>query len=263
MKRLFLAAAAVVLAGCAIEGGIHSGVKARYPAANEVPVAVNYQTMTQLKLQSAEHWRRAAVDSAEALVKAARGAPGRIFVRRSCEAGGCAPRPCDTTFNRVFFNEFVTALVNRGYQAAAAEAAGIPTIEIDIQAVAFAPNRPQYRYAGHAVALGPGIWALRDVASLVEPDGVVVTRTEGFDTNWYRSEFAAGPTPQNELVVTVSALSQGAITARHTTVYYIADRDAGHYFCPGESPARARSWTIPVAGDCTAPRCASNERGRP
>ena len=268
MRRRFLrqsvAPAAMVtalfIAGCAIDGGLHGGVKARYPAANEVPVAVNYQTMTQLKLQSAEHWRRAAVDSAEALAKAARRPPGALYVRRGCETSGCTPRACDTTFNRVFFNEFVTALVNLGYQVTSAESANVPTVEVDIQAVAFAPNRPQYRYAGQAVALGPGVWALRDVTSFIEPDGVVVTRTEGDDTNWYRAEFAAGPTPQNELVITASVRQQNNYVARNTTVYYTADRDAAHYFCPSE---RARSWTIPVAGDCTAPRCVQTERGRP
>lgn len=264
-RSLATLAAAAMLAGCAVESGLHSGTKgARHPAANEVPLAANFPTTTQLKLQAAEHWNRVANDTAQALVKSLRGNSVPIHVRRTCEASGCAPRPCDTSFNRVFHNELVSALVNAGHRVLSAPAPNAIEVELDIQAVAFAPNRPQYRYAGRAVELGPGVWALRDVTSLVESDGVAAPRTDGADSNWYRAEFAAGRTPRNELVVTASALSpQGTYLARNTAVYYTADADAAHYFCPDAlaAAARTRVWTIPVTGDCSSPRCVQEGRG--
>lgn len=253
--------AAACLGGCAAYD-IHSGGTGAYPPSNEVPIATNFETTRQHKLQAAEHWRRAATDAAAALTKSVRGG-STIHLRRACETTGCAPQACDTAFNRVFFNEFLTALVGLGHRVSLVPVANAPVLEIDVQAVGFAPNRPQYRYAGVPTEIGPGVWALRDVAGLVDAQGNVAPRTEGPVRNWWRAEFAGGRTPRNELVVTVSALSaERTYVARDTKIYYTADADASLYACGGE--AAARVWTIPVSGDCTAPRCTqAPERRRP
>jgi hypothetical protein len=257
-----MALAATALAGCAVQS-IHSGGQKSFPDRNEVPIASNFPTSTQLKLQAAEHWRRVANTSADALVRSLKSngacVPNKgcatLYLRRSCETTGCAPQACETTFNRVFHNDFLTALLTHGYQVSTVPAANAPVVDLDIQAVSFAHNRPQYRYAGQPVELGPGIWALRDVISLMDKSGAETRRTLDHDTNWFRTEFAAGPTPRNELVITVSATS-GANTylARNTAVYYTADADAAHYIC-GVTAGRSRTWSIPVIGDCTAPSC--------
>jgi len=252
--------AAASLGGCAVYD-IHSGGTGPYPASNEVPIAANFETTRQHKLQAVEHWRRAAVDSAGALARSVRAGPV-VHLRRSCETTGCAPQSCDTVFNRVFFNEFLTALVGLGHRVSLVPVPGAASIEIDVQSVGFAPNRPQYRYAGVPTEIGPGVWALRDIASLVDAQGNAAPRTEGTVHNWWRAEFAGGRTPRNELVVTVSALSpERAYVARDTRIYYTADHDTSLYSC-GEA-ASSRVWTIPVVGDCTAPRCAQPERRQP
>ena len=268
--RFALAAAiAAGLAGCTVHN-IHSGGDKSYPANNEVPIATNFRTSNQLKLQAAEHWRRVAVDSANALIKAMQAGGAcvpktgctTLYLRRSCETTGCAPRSCDTTFNRVFHSEFLTALVGLGYKVTTEPVSGAAVVDIDVQPVGFARNRPQYRYAGAAVEIGPGIWALRDDVTLLDKSGNAALRTEGYDTNWYRAEFAAGATPRNELVVTVSAMATDkTYLARNTRVYYTSDLDAALYACGGESQA-TRTWTIPVVGDCTGPRCTDQDRRR-
>lgn len=268
IKNVLAICSAALLVGCG-HTGIHSGGKGNWPERNEVPVAANFATSQQLKLQAAEHWRRVAVNSAEALVKSLQAGGACIpktgcttlHLKRSCDTTGCNPRSCDTTFNRVFHNDFLTALVNLGYQVSDAPAANAVTVEVDVQPVAFAPNRPQYRYAGQAVQLGPGLWARTDSVSLYDAQGVAALRTEGQDANWYRTDLAAGPTPRNELVITVSAMSPAkSYIARNTRVYYTADADAGHYFC-GDT-ARARTWNIPVVGDCSPGRCAEPPGGK-
>jgi hypothetical protein len=265
-------ALASTFAGCALDSSIHSGGKASYPERNEVPIAANFRTSNQLKLQAAEHWRRAASHSASALIKSLQGGGACIpktgcrtlYLRRSCDTTGCMPRSCDTTFNRVFFNQFLTALVGLGYQVTAVPTTDAIMVDVDIQAVAFSSNRPQYRYAGEPVEIGPGIWALRDATTLVDKDGNAGLRTAGYDSNWFRAEFAAGATPRNELVITVSAMSwQRTYVARNTRVYYTADSDAALYACSGGVSRETRTWTIPVTGDCTGPRCRDDlERGR-
>jgi hypothetical protein len=267
------AGAITFLSGCA--SGIHSRGEGNYPDRNEVPIAANFSTTTQLKLQGADHWRRVAADSAENLVKAMRRGGGclpqtgcaTLFVKRPCETTGCNAFSCETAFSKVFFNDFVTALVNLGYPVSTLPAVGATTIEIDIQAVAFAENRPQYRYAGEPVELGPGVWALRDNSSLVDSAGGVALRTTSPDTNWYRAEFAGGPTPRNELVITASAMSPArTYMARDTKVYYTSDSDSAHYFCQGnqaqDSSTRSRTWSVPVKGDCSPGRCIAPEGRR-
>ena len=260
--RISLALAAIGLGGCSIHN-IHSGGDKSYPAANEVPVAANFSTSRQLKLQAAEHWRRVAADSAGALVKTVPKG-GTLYLRRSCDTTGCAPRACDTTFNRVFHNDFLTALVGLGYRVSPEPVPGAAVVDIDVQAVAFARNRPQYRYSGEAVEIGPGTWALRDHATLIDKAGGAAIRTEGHDANWYRAEFAAGATPRNELVITASVMANDkTYLARNTRVYYTADADAGLYSCGGEVTQGTRTWAIPVTGDCSGPRCMEPDRRRP
>ena len=254
-KTLVTILSVAFLAGCATQNDIHSGGTGLYPANTEAPIAANFKTTHQLKLQAAEHWRRAAEDAAGALDKSLRkGAP--LHLRRSCETTGCAPQACDTAFNRVFFNEFLTALVNLGHPVVLAPAPGAATVELDLQAVAFAANRPQYRYAGVPVEIGPGVWALGDVTTLYDAGGNVAPRTDSGPWNWYRTEFAGGATPRGELVVTASVVSpERAYVARDTRIYYVADADAGLYSCAGPASTGRATWLIPVVGDCTAPRC--------
>lgn len=263
-------ACSLVLSGC-VGGGLYSGGKESFPPQNEVPIAANFATNTQLKLQAAEHWRRVAEDAAEALAKGlasgGKCVPGRgcvaLHVKRACETSGCAPTRCDTTFGRVFHNELLTALVSRGYPVSNVPVAGGLVVEVDAQAVSFSGNRPQYRYAGQPVEIAPGVWALRDVTSLIDAGGEAALRTDNLDLNWYRARFAGGRTPQSELVLSVSALTaEGTFAARHTGVYYTADADAAHYTCAG-SPGRgsARTWAIPVTGECVPGRCVTSTGG--
>lgn len=235
----------------------------------EAPVATNFHTSLQPKLQAAEHWRRVANDAADALARSlkegaaciAKTGCQTLYLKRQCDSSGCLPSACETTFNRVFFNEFLTALVGQGYQVSATPVNAAITVDIDVQALSFADNRPQFRYAGRAVELGEGIWALKDVVLVTERNGNPLQPETGNNLNWLRTNFAAGVTPRNELVVSVSALSpEKTYLARNTGIYYTADADASLYFCAGAKqtdPRRQNIWTIPVTGDCTGARCLS------
>ncbi len=265
-------AAALCAAACAQHQGIYSGGNKNVADTSEVPIATNFQTSSQPKLQAAEHWRRAANDSAAGLIKALKdgGAclpkqPCKVlYLRRNCEASGCFPQRCDTIFNRVFFNEFLTALVADGYPVSSGPATDALIVDIDVQPVSFSGPRLQYRYAGEPVHVGPGVWALRDVTTLIDRDGISAVSTSDPDSNWYRTEFAVGETPRSELVLTVSAMSpEKTYIARKTSVYYTADADAALYSC-GPKLNDTPTWNVPVTGDCSAPRCAEpTQRGRP
>lgn len=262
-----LLASLVGLVGCA--NTIHAGGQKYYADSDEVPIAMNFPSTQQAKLQAAEHWKRVADDAAAALLRSLRDSGScsqtagctTLVVTRQCATTGCQPSACDTTFNRVFYNDFISALVNQGNQVSTVPLAGAVTIDFDVQPVRFSPNRPQYRYAGVPVQLGEGVWARKDVTTVVDQFASGVPQSSFNWPNWFRTEFAAGRTPSYELVITVSALSPAkAYIARNTSVYYIADSDAGNYVCPAQLKELANStgtpsWDIPVSADCSTPRC--------
>jgi hypothetical protein len=132
-----------------------------------------------------------------------------------------------TEFSRAFHGQIVTTLVQQKVQVARAADAEL-TVDIDVQPVMFTANRPQYRHAGVPVELGPGIWALRDVATPV-PVGASATPPAQDALHWFRAEFAAGQTPQAEILVTVSVADAKRYLARATSAYYIADTDKRLY----------------------------------
>jgi hypothetical protein len=129
-----------------------------------------------------------------------------------------------------------------------------------VQPVRFAANRPQYRRAGIARELGPGIWALD------APAAGPARAADAAPAVWFHPEFSAGATPRSEILVTVSVLDGGRYAARSTQVYYVSDDDRPLYdqaICalihpcpenaaagaPGNSPP-SRKALLSITGDC-------------
>lgn len=106
---------------------------------------------------------------------------------------------------------------------------GATEVDVDVQVVRFSPNRPQYRFVS-VTALGAGILALHEVAEH-SPTAAGFLAAGAFDAaTWYASKFASGPTPQYEIIVTVSASDADKYLVRTTNVYYVDDRDAHLYY---------------------------------
>lgn len=276
-RWLGLLSMALLITGCGMPR-IYADNGKPYSANSEVPIAGNFETSIQLKMQAAEHWKRVASDSANQLSKFLSSGAGCLpkgncqvlVVPRPCSSAGCNPQACETEFSKAFYAEFVTALVNQGQRVASDPSVAGMKVEIELQPVLFSDNRPQYRYAGNRVELAPGVWALRDKVT-VSSGGSSVGPQSGTDLNWYRSNFAAGATPPGEIVITVSAKdTDGVYRARNTNIYYFADQDSSHYICPKpvekvkmeiipELPAKikvsASEWDVPVVGDCSQGRC--------
>ena len=194
---------------------------------SEVPVAANPPMTEQAKLQAAQHWARIADDagqSAVSMLKNGKLCKGGI---EKCGLIYVKPATVVSDFSRVFRNQLITRLVKLGAPVTKGSS-GVLTVEIDVQPIVFAANRPQYRYAGVPVELGPGIWAIRDVIdgsvdnpaqSPVVPDAL----------HWFRSEFAAGQTPRTELFITVSITDSRRFLSRSSNAYYITDADKHLY----------------------------------
>lgn len=184
---------------------------------SEAPLATNFPTTKQPKLQAASHWNVIANDVAKRM--AARIEPKRVlYVNQSSTK---------TPFDRAFSTQLISALVAEGF-VVNKTAQGALNVDIDTQAVRFTANRPQYKHAGTPTTLTAGVWALRQgEATGAAALAAAIVAADAY--TWFRAEFATGETPQTEIIVTTSVSDSSRYVARDTNVYYVADSDSRLY----------------------------------
>lgn len=210
---------------------------------SEAPIAGNFPAATQPKLQAGQHWQLIAKDAAQSLVQSLSRSHRCGLNINPCRPVHVAEPKHPTEFSRAFTNALITALVQQGINVSEAPDAAL-LLHLDVQPVRFTPNRPQYRQAGEAKELAPGIWTLQNPVA----DGA-----EGAP-QWFRPEFAPGATPRTEIVLTLSVMDGIRYAARSTSVYYVTENDLPLYNqeicslirpCPEKAAAPARPM-VPV-----------------
>lgn len=253
---------------------IHPDSERPHATHSEAPLAGNFPATIQPKLQAGRHWQAIAQDAAASLAQ---------HLGRSQRCGPSV-HPCrplhvaepqrQTEFSRAFINALITALVHQGVNVSRAPDAAL-VVHLDVQTVQFAANRPQYRHAGIARELGPGIWALQDVAVLAGQTPAQPAEADAL--HWFRSQFSAGATPRTEIVLTLSVMDGIRYAARSTNVYYVAESDLALYNqeicstlrpCPekaatddGRPALPVRKAALSIVGDCPLDRpcCPPNQ----
>lgn len=188
---------------------------------SDTPVATNFATSEQQKLQAAAHWNMIAADIARQLSSLTT-QKSSLHIRESAQ-----PSP----FERAIVNQLKTSLLADGHQIVKSPE-GALRVDLDIQTVAFSSDRPQHYAVGSATALGAGVWALHDIVANnsngAATAGMLVLAA-GDALTWFRSKFASGATPKTEIIVNASVSNAREFIARTTSVYYVADRDRGLY----------------------------------
>lgn len=198
------------------------------------PLATNFETSKQPKLQAAAHWNTIAQDVAAKLsARLPQSAP--LFINQQANA---------SPFERAFTNQLITALIDAGHSVMRTPE-GALRVGVETQAVPFAADRPQYRHAGKATALGAGLWALYDIVEYASngPAKAALLAVGAADAYaWFDSEFAGGGTPSMEIIVNTSVTEANRYLARNTSVYYVADADQQLY--TGPTQVRARNFQV-------------------
>ncbi len=198
-----LLASSVLLSGCAT----HS----------EAPYATNFETQKQHKLQAASHWQLISQNVAQQLITAL---PERrpLHVRQSEQ---------QSPFEKAFTQQLIASLTAAGYPVMK-HADRSDTLIVDVSAVPlrFSKHRWQYKTTGGLTMLTSGLWVLERIYDVVSPGAAMVAGAAALDTtHWLRSEFASGPTPRTELIVTTSVSSADRYYVQNTSAYYTADDD--------------------------------------
>lgn len=184
---------------------------------SEAPLATNFPTTKQEKVQAAAHWNVIAKDVANQI-------SSRLTERRPLHVLQPAGK---SAFERAFASQLVSSLVANGHTVMK-QPTGALSVEIETQVVGFSPYRPQYRHAGTATALMTGVWALH-VGEATAGAALYATVAAADAYSWFRSEFATGETPQTEIIVTTSVSDGNQYLSRNTSVYYVADTDKALY----------------------------------
>ena len=237
------------MVGCALAMTCLVGCAARYA---DVPAPTRFENTKQPKLQAAEHWRSIAEHVAGQLPADLREKlNGRaIYVP---QPGGEQP------FVDGFRDLLITALVGQGF-AVSTEAKNALSVDVRYSIFRFRPDRLQNTYYyGEATALAAGLWAVGGIvaADISSAGGVsagakLLTVAAGLDGfSWVsneamgRGQYAAGPVPRSEILLTVSVVDNARIASRRSNIYYTADEDQALYW---NRPATAH--TLTVKGDC-------------
>lgn len=183
------------------------------------PVATNFPSTQQSKLQAAAHWGVIARHMAGQLAPSL-----KVNAKRPLYV---SPQQ-SSAFAQGVSAHLVTALVNEGYIVVKVPEANTLRIELDTQVVAFSAKRPQYKFAGERTALVAGAWVLTGIDRTVE--WLVSSAIAGQDAySWFRSQFATGATPKTEIIVNLSLADDARYYARSTVVYYTTDSDRSLY----------------------------------
>jgi len=227
LKTAMALAAGILLAGCA----------ARY---TPTPLAANFPTTKQAKLQAAYHWGVIS-DNIEKNVAAElkKSPPRPVYINE----------PKDPTpFQRALATQLTTSLVNDGHVVSRSPAGSLK-VDLDVQAVTFSADRPQYRYHGERAVLGAGVWLLSEIeAPALAYAAAGAGAWDAYD--WFNTQFAPGATPKTEIIVTVSVSDQYRYLARSTSAYYVADSDRILYGIVDPKPEEPKlTRTFQVRGD--------------
>ena len=218
--NLFLLSSLVVISGCATPY-------------SEAPIATNFKSSEQLKLQAASHWITITNNIADKLIQSLPQQKNQILYVISKD---------NSSFNESVRNELITSLVQHGYLVSK-----IPTnalnVTIGTQVVKFSRDSYGPQFAGVPTLLAAGAWSFSAAKVSVAGGATALVAAADAYTR-FGSKYAAGEIPKTEIIVNVSVSNNQYYIARSTTAYYVSDTDAALY-----AESRVETKTFQVVGE--------------
>lgn len=225
------------------------GCTSRYA---DVPAPARFENTKQQKLQAADHWRSIADHVAGQLA-------GDLRDRLNGRAVYVPQLGGEQAFVEGFRDLLITSLVAQDIPVST-EAKNALSVDVRYSIYRFRPDRLQNTYYyGDATMLAAGLWAVGGIvaADVSSAGGVsvgakllaVAAGLDGF--GWLsneamgRGQYAAGPVPRSEIMLTTSVVDGARIVSRRSSIYYTADEDKALYW---DRPAAVH--TLSVVGDC-------------
>ena len=220
-----------VVLGTAMALTLLSGCASRYA---DTPQPTRFETSKQSKLQAAQHWQVIANNFAAQLTSDLRG-------KGVTQALHIPASKDDYAFVEGFRELLTTALLAQGWDIRTTPRNAL-TVDIRYSIYKFQPERlKNVYYHGEATALVAGLWAVSgivdggmsagakalSVAVLADAAGWIVQDAPGGPE---KAQYASGPVPQSEILVTASVTEGDRIVARRSNIYFAADEDKALYW---------------------------------
>ena len=173
----------------------------------EAPIAVNSKITEQQKIQSASQWKVISKDLTSSIIKKI-GTDSKVYVKSSND---------DFKFSNALQSLVITELVNQNIQVSTKEAKNNIVIDLSVKKIKFSKNRAEITTSGALLSMLSGeVWTVNSNNS---------EASSNYGHNWYNSKYSEGPIPQNEIIVTISAVKNNTYVANYSNIYYIADKD--------------------------------------
>lgn len=198
---------------------------------SEVPIAKNFPTTSQEKLQAASHWGLIANDLSR---KIQANMASKVDKNQPIYVSAKAASP----FNQAVVSELISSLVADGYTVVKTPENTVK-VDVDTQVLQFSANRLQARKVGALTAIATGLWASAEYGS-VTGAGVVTGVIAGSEALAYMdSDRASGSTPKSEIIINISVSDANRYIAVSRATYYVSDSDKWLY-----QAAQTKSFSI-------------------
>lgn len=227
------------------------------PRYADAPAPARFENTTQQKLQAANHWQVIADHFASKIAWDLNGTLGdrAIFI----------PQPGDEQpFVKGFRELLTTSLVQKGIPVSTTANRAL-IVDISYSIYRFSPNRAANTYAyGELSLLAAGLWAIggivtADVASAAGVDigaKLLGTAAAVEGVSWLRNEkmnagqYASGPVPRSEIILTSTIVDNSRIFSRITNIYYTSDDEPELYWDrPASEVVVEQGHSMKVSGD--------------
>jgi hypothetical protein len=192
------------------------------PRYSETPIATNFPTSSQEKLQAASHWKIITQDLSKRLQA---NLAGKINQDQAIYISAKDA----SEFNQATVAELISTLVAENYKVVKSSTNAIK-IEVDTQVLSFSPQRLQAQRIGLPTAITTGLWAITELDQGITNSGVASALIIGADAQaYFYADRAKGPTPKTEIIINVSATDGDRYIAVSRSNYYVTDTDKWLY----------------------------------
>ena len=192
------------------------------PMYSETPIAKNFATSHQEKLQAASHWAIITQDLSRRLQE---GLANKVRKTQAVYVSTKEP----SEFNQAVVAELISSLVAKNYSVVKTPKNAIK-IDVSTQVLSFSAKRIQAHRIGIPTFITAGLWALSESNQSVTPSGLASTFFIGSDVETYvDNDHAKGPTPKTEIIINLSAFNGDRYLATSTSTYYVSDTDKWLY----------------------------------
>lgn len=200
---------------------MHASIGRLHNPYSEVPIAANFKTSSQEKLQAAGHWSLISEDLSKKLQENMAQKVDKtnaIYI----SATNYAP------FNQAVVDELISSLISSGYNIVKRPNDAIK-IDVNTQVLQFSPNRLQAKSIGIPTLITTGLWTSAEIGSITGA-GVATAAIAGSEALAYmNSDRASGPTPKTEIIVDITVSNEINYIAKSRGTYYVADTDTWLY----------------------------------